>query len=417
MLLLASSCNKEPDFIGLDLLPEGDRLNMSYIDTLDIVAYTVREDSLRTDGLAVNLIGYINDATFGQVNASFYTQFRLEGTTFKFIPDAVIDSMVLYLVYAGLYGDSLSPHHFKVYEMTETMQATDTIFSGDTKTIDPTPIGEVTFVPSFEPDTVAKKPPRLRISLSNQFAQKFLAAPDSTYTSNINFLEIFKGLYLEADPSATTGTGSVLSFNLMHVDSRLHLYFHNSDTAKSTSFVINDKSARFNHFEHDYSAAAGLLVDQLQGNKLAGEERLYIQSMAGTKVNLRIPYLENIPGKEKIAVNEALLVLTNADPLSSFLPVPQLALRLYTETGSYLIMPEERVNAFYFGGQYRKDGEYHFRITKYIQDRMMYPERPDYGMVLLAAGSALSSNRLVLYGPGSETSPMKLKIYYSQNGL
>lgn len=416
MLLLAASCNKEPDFIGLDLLPEGDRLNMSYIDTLDIEAYTIREDSLRTDGLAVNLIGYINDPTFGQVNASFYTQYRLASFGNKFIPTSVADSMVLYLVYAGLYGDSLSTQHLKVYELNEKLEADKAYYSGNSKTIAPSPIGEVTFVPSFVPDTVTKTA-RLRISLSNEFMLKFLAATDSTYTSNTKFLEVFKGLYLEADPSATTGTGSVVSFNLLHAESKLQLFFHNDTVKSQINFVINSDAIRFNHYEHDYSAAAGMLVDQLQGNTLAGEERLYIQAMAGTKVNLRIPYIQNIPGKEKMAINEALLVLTNADPLSAFLPPPQLAIRLYNDTGSYVILPEESINAFYFGGQYRKDGEYHFRITKYVQDRMMHPEKPDYGMVLLAAGSALIGNRVVLYGPGSETSALKLKIYYSQNGL
>ena len=209
----------------------------------------------------------------------------------------------------------------------------------------------------------------------------------------------------------------MLYFNLLHVESKLQLFYHNADTASTLTFNINESTIKYNHYEQDYSAAAPLLAQQLEGDSLAGEQKLYLQAMAGTKVNLRIPNIGSIPGKEKIAINEALLVFTNAEPQSILAPPLQLSLRLYVDSEKYVIFPEENYNALYFGGRYRNNGEYQFRITKYVQERIMYPEMPDYGMVLLVSGAALSSNRLVLYGPGSDTSAVKLKIYYSMNGL
>ena len=66
--LSLASCNKEPDLIGIDLLPDSDYLNLSFTDTSTIIAYTVREDSLRTDELSANLLGYMNDPVFGNVD-------------------------------------------------------------------------------------------------------------------------------------------------------------------------------------------------------------------------------------------------------------------------------------------------------------------------------------------------------------
>lgn len=420
VLLVMFSCNKEPDFVGLDLLPGGDRLGMDITDTLDILAHTISEDKLRTDALSINLLGHINDTTFGQVSASIYTQYRLESSNFKFGAGAVADSMFLTLVYAGRYGDTLSPHHVKVYELDDKLTAENekVYYSNDTCAIKSNPIGDITFVPDFRPDTVRKLPPLLRIPLTYEFMQKFITADESTLSTNNLFMEVFKGLFLEADPTAISGAGSMLYFNLLHAESKLQLYYHNdTDTAAKVNFIITNNAIKFNHYDHDYTSATPLLKQQLQGDILAGEQKLYLQSMAGTKVNLRIPYIGSIPGKEKIVVNEALLVFTNAEPQSMFLPPPQLSLRLYSDSGEYVIFPEERYNALYFGGQYQKRGEYNFRITKYVQERMMHPEEPDYGMVLIVAGSALSSNRVVLYGPGSETSAVKLKIYYSMSGL
>ncbi|MDD3742528.1 MAG: DUF4270 domain-containing protein [Lentimicrobiaceae bacterium] len=417
LLLLVFSCNKEPDFVGLDLLPGGDRLDMGFTDTLTVQAYTISEKPLRTDVLAVNLLGYMNDTTFGKVSASLYTQYRLSSSNFKFGEGAVGDSMFLTLVYAGRYGDTLSPHRIRVYELDEKPDPEKKYYSNDTCRIKSNPIGDITFVPNFKPDTTKKLPAMLRIPLSYEFMQKFITADETTLSANNFFMEVFKGLYLEADPDATTGMGSMLYFNLLHAESKLQLYYHNnSDTAAKVSFLITENVIKFNHYNHDYSSATPLLKQQLQGDTLAGEQKLFLQAMAGTRVNLRIPYINNIPEKEKMAINEAMLVFTNADPLSMFLPPPQLSLRMYSDTGEHVI-PEERYNTLYFGGQYQKRGEYFFRITKYVQERMMHPEKPDYGLTLIVSGAALNSNRVVLYGPGSETSALKLKIYYSMTGL
>ena len=57
--------------------PAGDKLNVVYIDTCTLVAYTVKDDSIRTDNTVYNLLGSNNDPVFGKNTASFYSQVLL----------------------------------------------------------------------------------------------------------------------------------------------------------------------------------------------------------------------------------------------------------------------------------------------------------------------------------------------------
>ena len=412
------SCNKEPDLIGLDLLPEGDRLNMSFTDTSTIMAYSVREDALRTENLSSNLLGYLNDPVFGSTKASFYSQYRLPTNNFSFGDNPVADSIVFTLVYNGVYGDSLTQHTVQVFELADTLSTYDQYYAYSTMPVLPTPIGEATFVPNLkEADSVDGQAvkPHLRVTLTQEFANRLISADTLTLSSNKYFGEVFKGLFIDAAPIASGSPGSILHFNLLDEMSRVTLYYHNDeDTAASIKFLINSSSHRFNNYDHyDYASAAPELLQQFAGDTTTSHDRVYLQSMGGSKVKLKMPWLDNIPQNANIAVNEALLIFTDNEPEGVFKSPGLLALRALSDTGSYLVMPDENISASYFGGRYINSKEYQFRITKYIQDRMMYPDLPDNGLMLLIPGGSLTSNRLILNGPAHPTDRMKLVIYYT----
>ena len=80
-LTLLFSCKKDgkltPDF-------DNGNLAISYLDTFAITTSVEREDSLRTDALALNMIGIYNDPIFGYVSSSLYTQVLLTGVDLNF---------------------------------------------------------------------------------------------------------------------------------------------------------------------------------------------------------------------------------------------------------------------------------------------------------------------------------------------
>lgn len=418
ILLSVLSCKKEPDLIGIDLLPESDYLHMSYTDTSTIVAYTIKEDSLRTDELGTTLLGYLNDPVFGNTLASFYTQYRLPTNNVTFGTNAEPDSIVLTLVYSGIYGDSASQHTVKVYELADTIAVENNYYSFSTVGVKPDLIGQATFVPNLKnADSVKGQymPPHLRIVLSQEFAKSIVNAGAETLSSNSYFQKVFKGLHVTAEQQATTPTGSILYFDLMNELSRVTIYYHNdADTAKSIKLLINDACARFNNYNHfDYAAADPGLLQQFSGDTAAGRNRLFVEAMGGTKVKIRIPYLKNIPEKANIAVNEALLIFTNENPENTLAPPRLLAMKARTKEGKSVSLIDEALGADYFGGRYHNKREYRFRITKYVQDRMRNPNQSDHGLVLSVTGASLLGNRVVLNGTAAGQNRVKLVIYYT----
>lgn len=414
--LTTYSCTKEPDLIGLDLLPAGDFLNIDYIDTSSIVAYSVREDSLRTDELSLNLLGSVSDPVFGTTTASIYTQYRLSKNNITFGENAVADSMILTLAYKGIYGDSLSSKTIRVYEMADSINYDSSYYSTRTIPVLPELIGEATFVPNLsEADSVDGNyiPPHMRILLSPAFANKIITADINTLKDNESFQKVFMGLYITSEQATTPGTGSILYFNLLDAVSRLKLYYHNSTDTSSIDFPIGSSVARFNHYEHyNYAGADPSLLEQL-GDSSANTQHLYVQSMAGTKIKLRIPHLKALAEQKHIAVNEALLVFSVEDTSGVYEVPAQIAIKKLDADGNYTALPDENEGSSFLDGKSRSGKEYRFRITRYVQNRLLNPDDPDYGLMLFAAGSSLSGNRVTLKGVGAETGKIRLLIYYT----
>jgi len=414
--LTTYSCTKEPDLIGLDLLPAGDFLNIDYIDTSSIVAYSVREDSLRTDELSLNLLGSVSDPVFGTTTASIYTQYRLSKNNITFGENAVADSMILTLAYKGIYGDSLSSKTIRVYEMADSINYDSSYYSTRTIPVLPELIGEATFVPNLsEADSVDGNyiPPHMRILLSPAFANKIITADINTLKDNESFQKVFMGLYITSEQATTPGTGSILYFNLLDAVSRLKLYYHNSTDTSSIDFPIGSSVARFNHYEHyNYAGADPSLLEQL-GDSSANSQHLYVQSMAGTKIKLRIPHLKALAEQKHIAVNEALLVFSVEDTSGVYEVPAQIAIKKLDADGNYTALPDENEGSSFLDGKSRSGKEYRFRITRYVQNRLLNPDDPDYGLMLFAAGSSLSGNRVTLKGVGAETGKIRLLIYYT----
>ena len=79
---------------------------INVVDTFSVVGFSQLEDSLQTSNLNSGnwLLGSFNDPVFGISASTMYTQFRLPSSNVDFGDGATIDSVVMYLSYAGAYG-------------------------------------------------------------------------------------------------------------------------------------------------------------------------------------------------------------------------------------------------------------------------------------------------------------------------
>lgn len=448
LVIFLWGCKDNFSDAGLNLLPKNDLVQVAQIvEKSSIKAHTELDVNQRTDEPSYNLLGTYNDSIFGKTNADFACQFRLNHFP-NFSDNAQPDSIVLYLYYKNLTGDTVTPQHLKVYElnsdlgnnMTKHYQNVD--LKGMTSG---SPLADITYTPKFKLDsltaaTLTSSDPKdtvmqeLAIKLDNSFAQRLISADSATFSSNDEFLQFFKGLYVEAGDLNQKGA-------LMYIPlagkstingSSLVLHYHNN-TSDSLyySLNVNATSVRVNHFSHDYSNTR--FSAQLQDPQ-SPDSLIYLQSTGGLRAKINIPNLGNItkliPGigsdSTNMIINGAELVFqvdTTITDVNFNLPPPQLifsAIGLNTSGGDSLYLPSDySFSPTYYDGVYNSiDNTYRFNIVKHLQeviDRLNGKENLGFYLSTSFTNSTYASSsyrRVVLKGPSSKAG-IKLNITYS----
>jgi hypothetical protein len=419
-LLLVSSCKNEEE-LGLEVQPPEDKIIVGFNNNSGIVAYTVREDSVRSDEVLTNLIGSINDPIFGSATAGVYVQFRIPDNNISFGTSPVADSIVLQLAYSGgYYGDITTRQSLKVYEVSEDFYLDSSYYSNRSFNHYSTCLSNFSFIPKPS-DSVAfggkTYAPHMRITLDNSLAQKFInASGTADLSDNAYFVNFFKGLYIVSDRS--WAGGAIVYMNLLSSLSKITLYYHNADEDSLTyTFPINENSARVGSFNHyAYSGANHDFQAQIAGDTSRGQNILYLQSMAGVKTYIKFVNLRSLLYDGNVVINKAELVITpNVNLQGDYVDPPQLALAMINEDGTISFLPDQYYGTSYFGGVYTSStGEYRFNLATYVQYLMKYEDYTGKGLYLTIAGSSTNGGRLVFNGPETTSSNLRLEISYTK---
>ncbi|MFM6934453.1 MAG: DUF4270 family protein [Flavobacteriales bacterium] len=315
LLVIFSACQKNKHEIGKGAIDQDQLLNGITTDTFDLITYTINEDSAITDNMANVLLGSYIDPKFGEVTASFYTEFRLKSINPNFgdIGTIVYDSCVLALQYVGYYGD-LNPQTFEVYELSDSLSMDSIYYDFSTKPIKPGNLiaaGTGTMTPKplsnavVDGDTLA---PQLRLHLDTVFAKHIIqesANGNGTFSSNVNFQNFFKGFRINVNnPSQTIGQGAILYFNINNnAASKLTIYYTQSGVKKSYDIVMNSQASDFVHLETDH---AGTPLEMVLQDSTKGQTTFYAQAFRQRAV-VKIPGLDNLP--KNLVVHRAELTL------------------------------------------------------------------------------------------------------------
>lgn len=415
-IISINSCSKKPETIGLNLV-EGGKLIVGSDTTFAVSAYSIIEDSVSTDETSVSLVGSQYTYDYGLTNASFATHVIITSIQTEFGENPTPDSVVLTFVYAGYYGNIETEQTFKVYELAESISLSDTLYSDTELEYYSPPLGELTFVPnptdSLEIDSV-KYAAELQIPIDTSFANMIFENPDSL-SSGTSFLNLFKGIYVRSNNVSLPGRGAILSLNLLADRSRLTVYYHN-DEADSLSLIlgINSFSARYGKFEHLYHLSYDpFLKAQLNGDTTIGEQKLYLQGLAGIQTIIKFPELNEWANNEAIVVNQAMLTIPVESSLDDLDPPGQLVLVKIDEEGRYVILYDQQEGENYFGGVYIPEiNAYQFRISRYIQSLLL--DEVDYGLSMFISGKTINANGAVLAGTSPDLARrMKLEIIYT----
>lgn len=423
--LLAIAACKEPEGIGLEVLPDGEQMPIAWIDTFTIEARTVTYDSVPTTGLSSGtyLVGDFGDPIFGRVQSALYTQIDLGGTDIVF-DGAVIDSVVLNLTYAGSYGNTdklTGTMTFGVYEIESDLDVDSVYYSNATPpNLSATPLAEHQFrpdlyasIPNPDPLDTNALPPSLRIPLDPDFGQRILSS--SNLASQDVFATEFKGLgILPIDASMPVNHGSILYFNMFDSRSRIEVYFHNA-TEDSLSYNLEldaQAIAELSTFHHEFSADIQTALDD---STIVGANTLYVQSMAGTRMKLELPHLKELNNLGIVAINKAELVVPLDESVIVEHSVPTgLSVTGVQEDGGQSFLIDFFEGGDYYGGSHDvENGEYVFNIARHLQSILNAPEEEHYGLYIVNTGTSVNARRGVFNGPQHPTKPMKLRMTYT----
>ena len=424
---IMASCGKS-SIIGAEVIPGDDILNAQFTDTISIITFTERDDTLLSSKLNTYLLGSMEDPIFGKSFAGIYAQLRLPSNELNFPNNPTLDSVVLTLRYAkDLYGKKSSPHTIVVYEVTQDMDVQKSYFSDQTFSINTAELGRIqnvvpqTLLPVYAGgDTLL---PHLRIRLDNSFGQKLLNQSGTVnFQSNEDFLKFFKGLYISPD------TSMGFAESMMHIDmlstlSTVTLYYKNSvEDSLSQSFDISGNSAIVNQFKHNYSGTT--ISDQLLNS---GEDSLgYIQGMAGLRVRVQFPNISNFGN---ISINKAELVITAKNlPSNDTFSLPQQLLprTVNKNTGTVEATLDEALSiitsSYSLGGAKEQvviNGEtysrYKINLVRFLS-LLSLQQVTDTDLLIVLPARNESAARIVV-GGGNHPDPalrMKVNLFYTK---
>lgn len=414
LLLAIASCKKDPTSVGLEILPTSSEMNLNYDDsTVTMDSYTVKRDSMNTTNILYFVLGSMNDPSFGLTRTAFSTNFRLGTTNPSFGTNPVVDSVCLMLCYAGCWGDSSTPITANVYELLDSLSASEeTAYDARSEVnYDPVALGTTTFVQNLT-DSVwidsVQYPPLLSIRLSQEFGERLLA--DSlNFSTNDDFLNGFYGLRVEA--SQINNSGNFVYFNPTSTETKLVLYYSYDTVHTSYDFVINDNCTWFNNYYQEYTNP-DLQFDEADGyqDSLSSEEHLYLQPYLGTRIRLNFIGFDKLRNKENIALNEVKLILPNASEYDASMAPPSRFIIYAVDDGVETLILDAMTSS-YFDGYYDQSlNQYSIRLTRYFQQRLLNQVMDDDELYLQIVGGAYNANSVVLKG----NNYISLRMYYTE---
>ena len=382
MLIFLSSCKKD-NSIGADILPSDDLLNVKFTDTLTLYSKTLSDTFLRTDKLAKNYLGVINDSKFGFQKASLVMELDKPSAVYDDTLNTTytIDSVVLLLKYTTVYGDTTVAQDFEVSTISNKIIETNAYYSNTNQFPGTGVIGSVSnyyFTPQSNKvstsitDTVGVAG-ILRIKLNNTVGNTIIGLGQNVLRDSAAFKNAFPGILVENSSNSGKAMAEI-DFNSLYSSVVIFYkdkYGINKEMRMYTSLVKYDNGVAgtrvngINLFSNSLNSdvqntvTSGLLTDSIN----------YILGQGGTTVKLSLPTLPNLG---KIAVNKAIIALSQISQNTSGFTTPfYLVLLKRNNDGNLDILPTgdgvgilDTTTSDGFGN---KIARYNFNITKYIQ--------------------------------------------------
>jgi hypothetical protein len=435
-LTIISSC-QDPILVGGDLLDD-EKLNVGFVNDFSITTKTIAGEKVVTFTPGVDsrtyFLGQLNDPIFGKVSADLFLQFNLQSKkpTYQTETKLKFDSLVLVLQYdtLGTYGAKSANQSIKVYQLEETYDINDTLYSDTNIKYIPNEIGKLDIV--VNPKDSARitdhltgkkvvKAPQLRVRLNDSFGKALIENADAAKNDTL-FREYFKGVYITSSSQepflyGLNFIGSSLATSGIN---KLIMYYTVNDTLEQTyEYLIN--TATVNKFTHD---RAGSQLESFIMNPAISDSLAFVQGIGGVKTLIKFNdlnrldtvlinkaeleiFVANIPGQSGVYSNPGQLILTRKNDTGTDVFIDDIGL-LFSNRISQIEtifggIPLTTAN----GTKYTMNITNH--IKKSIKDKSF---NSDIYLNLLTESE--NPRRAIFYGGKHSKFPVKLNITYTK---
>jgi hypothetical protein len=403
------SCNKNNDF-GIEISPENQSISAFLTDTFTLNTVTILSDSIKTDELSgPSPLGNYIDPIFGEVNSSIYSHLRINNFNGFDDPNSVVvDSVVMYLVVNGYYGD-LNDQIFKVEQISEDLYKDSNYYStteistlntdlslGNIVKINPSLPGF--FAGELVDDAI------IRIPLDvNNFALPIInQSGSSTLDGNDGdgeFLSFFNGIKISTNNGIN---GGLYYIDMNSIYTKIRMFYRDTsgistehDTLKF-DFNIDDNCAYFHHVDHNYD---GTIIEDAISQTQMGQNQFYIQALGGLNSMFTIPGLNTLV-EQNIIINKAEIIFPCEHYIyDEYSPSSSLFITRKNTNNEYEFLPD-----FFegnFGGDYSNSSKnYSFNITRHVNEIMSEKISNDT-LKVFPGGGGITANRTILNGANS----------------
>lgn len=382
LLLLIASCKKESS-IGADILPPDDLLNVKFTDSFTVFAKSLADTALRSDKLAKNYLGVINDPLFGTQKASVVLELDKPNTVLDdTLGPFTLDSVVLLMRYNFVYGDTTVPQSFNVSSIASTISENTRYYSDNNSFPSSGIIGSVSnylFQPTAKVKTSASDTVGVtnvfRVKLNSYFGYSVLNLGQTILRDSASFKNAIPGIRIE---NATNSGKAMAELDFNSAVSGVVIYYKDkrgekkemrlfASIVRAESGSLVSRQNGINIFTPTYSS----VVQNTINSGLVTDSVNYILGQAGTTVKVSFPTLENLG---KVAVNKATLSITQIQPNSQKefdVPTFLLLLKRNSEGLLDVISSSEGVgiiDSTKTDGLGNKIISYTFTISRFVQD-------------------------------------------------
>ena len=414
--LMFWQCVSPPDFLGGDLLPADDIFRVKTDTTFQLSVYTSPYDSINTAGFGTAVVGETFDPIFGRSRASFLTQLLLPSANHSWGTNPVIDSVFLYLQLSDKLGEE--PIHFGVYELIDSI-ATGIAYNGlgnIEHLVGTAEIGATLLAYSGAEKT-------LKIPIDHEWVKSKLilaAQEDTTIMSTQEaFLKHLPGIYVAPKNTFSTYAKGMYYFEYTNVASKLSVYYSNDEqdedatTSLTFSYVFSaNGSARFNHFQHDFSVADPDLAVKFNSPETEQDSVVYVKGLGASRGMIILEDMYDWADRMPMAINRAELQIELEDHAAMPADTLLSQLFIYTLRDGKPADLIDRYDEANFGGNYSKSKKlYSFNITYHLQSLLNDPEQSNI-IYIEPRNASIRADGAVLRS-GVHSSRMKLIITYT----